>query len=39
MDIKSLADVLHESFMALEFEKDSLSDITGIVVYPKEFFE
>ncbi len=37
--IKAPFDVPDESFMALELEDRSLDDITGTVVYGKEFFE
>lgn len=38
-DIKAPFDVPNESFMALELEIGSLNGVTGIAVYPKEFFE
>lgn len=37
--IKALFDVSDEFFMALELENESLSGVTGTVVYGKEFFE
>lgn len=37
-DIKSPFDVPRESFMALELERGSLTHVSGVVVYPKEFF-
>lgn len=37
--IKAPFDVPDESFMALELEEGSLDDITGTVVYSKEFFD
>ncbi|GAA0722558.1 N-acetyltransferase [Clostridium malenominatum] len=36
--IKAPFDVPKESFMALELESDSLTNVSGVVVYPKEFF-
>ena len=38
-DIKAPFDVPNESFMALELESGSLVGVTGIAIYPKEFFE
>lgn len=38
-NIKCPFDVPNESFMALELKKDSLLDVVGTVIYPKEFFE
>lgn len=37
--IKAPFDVPNESFMALELEEKSLENVTGSVVYGKEFFE
>ncbi|AFS78215.1 acetyltransferase, GNAT family [Gottschalkia acidurici 9a] len=37
--IKCPFEVPNESFMALELERDSLSDVDGTVIYPNEFFE
>lgn len=37
--IKAQFDVPDEAFMALELEAGSLEDVTGSVVYSKEFFE
>ncbi|MEW9096102.1 MAG: N-acetyltransferase [Clostridiaceae bacterium] len=37
-DIKPPFDVPKESFMALELEGGSLVNVSGVVVYPKEFF-
>lgn len=37
-DIKAPFDVPKEFFMALELESGSLADVSGVVVYPKEFF-
>ena len=38
-NIKGPFEVLDEYFMALELEKDALSNISGTVIYSKEFFE
>jgi len=38
-NIKAPFEVPSESFMALELQSGSLGCVTGIVVYPKEFFE
>ncbi|MDR7870791.1 MAG: N-acetyltransferase [Tissierellaceae bacterium] len=38
-DIKAPFDVPDEAFMALELEIGSLADVSGTVVYSKEFFE
>ncbi|WP_315118139.1 N-acetyltransferase [uncultured Clostridium sp.] len=37
-DIKAPFDVPKEFFMALELESGRLADVSGVVVYPKEFF-
>ncbi|TYP54234.1 GNAT family N-acetyltransferase [Thermosediminibacter litoriperuensis] len=37
--IKAPFDVPDESFMALELESGSLDGVSGVVVYPKEFYE
>ncbi|MDY3362033.1 MAG: N-acetyltransferase [Clostridium celatum] len=38
-DIKAPFDVPNENFMAIELNKNSLKNVSGTVVYAKEFFE